>query len=122
LPRERLRRMFRTADLFVHCSDVELEGIAVLEAMAAGLPVLVAQSPESAASELALDERFGFPAGDPAGLAAKLDALIEHPEELARARVEYRAKTRALEFGNCVDSLVDVYRTVVARKALHAAA
>jgi glycosyltransferase involved in cell wall biosynthesis len=121
LPRDRLRRMFRTADLFVHCSEVELEGIAVLEAMAAGLPVLVAQGPESAASELALDERFGFPAGDAGALAAKLDALIERPEELARARSAYRAKTRELDFGDCVDHLVDVYRTVVARKARTAA-
>ena len=50
----RLERLYNTADLLVHCSEVELEGMAVLEAMSCGLPVLVADSPESAASDLAL--------------------------------------------------------------------
>src|SRR5439155_299354 len=70
---QRLERLYNTADLFVHCSEVELEGMAVLEAMSCGLPVLVADSPESAAARLALGPEFRFTSGDPTALAARID-------------------------------------------------
>jgi glycosyltransferase involved in cell wall biosynthesis len=112
LPRERLLGLLGSADLFVHASEVELEGMAVLEAMAKGLPVLVAQGPESAASELAISDDFRFPAGDAAALAARIDALIEHPDRLAAARERYRAAVRAFDFGDSIATLVAIYRSV----------
>lgn len=113
LPRERLARLLATADLFVHASDVELEGIAVLEALSAGLPVLVANSPESAASELAPSEDFRFPAGDATALAAKIDALVEQPETLLVARDRHRAGPPPISFETSIDRLIRVYRSVL---------
>jgi 1,2-diacylglycerol 3-alpha-glucosyltransferase len=114
LPRERLRRLFATADLLVHPSEVELEGIAVLEALSMGLPAIVADSSESAASELALGERFRFPAGDAGALAEKIDALIERPKLLFSAREAARQRVLELSFDGGVERLVGVYRRVVA--------
>jgi glycosyltransferase involved in cell wall biosynthesis len=112
LPRERLIQLLGSADLFVHASEVELEGMAVLEAMAEGLPVLVAQGTESAASALAISDDFRFPAGNASALAARIDALVEHPELLAAARDGYRAAVRAFEFANSIEALVAIYRSV----------
>src|SRR5208282_2164120 len=83
LPREKLIEGYRTSDLFVHAGEVELEGMSVLESMSAGLPALIADAPESAASAFALNDDFVFPAGDAAALARKIDALIESPSKLA---------------------------------------
>lgn len=114
--RERLRRLFATADLFVHASEVELEGIAVLEALSMGLPVVVADSAESAASQFAHAEAFRFPASDAEALARKIDHLIEHPEALERARREVRAMARELRFERTVERFCDVYRGVIAAR------
>lgn len=113
LPRERLGRLLATADLFVHASEVELEGLAVLEAMSAGLPVLVAQAPESAASELVPSDDFRFPAGDAAALARRIDAFVERPGLLREARAMHGAAMAPIPFDESVERLVEVYRSVI---------
>jgi glycosyltransferase involved in cell wall biosynthesis len=115
LPRETLLEDLATADLFIHASEVELEGMSVLEAMSAGLPALVANAPESAASRFALNDDFSFPAGDPAALSAKIDALIEDRAKLEAAREPYRERARQFDFDASVDKLIGVYRSVIAR-------
>jgi len=113
--RARLEELFDTADVLVHPSDVELEGMAVVEAMTLGLPVVVSDSSESAAADLALDERFRFRSGDGQSLADKLDALLDHPEALREAGVRYADLARGLDFGRTVDHLVEIYRSVMDR-------
>jgi len=116
VPRARLLDLLRSADLFVHCSEVELEGISCIEAMSVGLPVLVADAPQSAAAGFAMDERFQFPAGQPERLAEKLDALIEAPALLQAARTSYRQIARSLDFESSVARLGELYREVVERR------
>jgi 1,2-diacylglycerol 3-alpha-glucosyltransferase len=122
LSRQELLRQFQTADLFVHCSEVELEGIAVLEAIASGTPALVAQSTQSAASELAKDDDFRFPAGDVAALQAKLDRIIEEPTLVASARVWSSARARSLSIEESSARLVQTYRDVVTGRQLRRSA
>jgi glycosyltransferase involved in cell wall biosynthesis len=121
LSRERLLEHFAEADLFVHCSEVELEGIAVLEALGAGVPVLVAQSPESAASEFAIADDLRFAAGDVRDLSTKLDALIEQPSRLSSARTRSLARAGGLTLEHNVEQLVKLYRFVIAENDVRAA-
>ncbi len=114
LPRRKLLETFATADLFIHASEVELEGMAVLEAMSAGLPALIADAPESAASRFALNEDFRFPTGDPETLRARIDALIEDPDKLNSARTPYRELAHRFNFDTSVERMVDVYRSIIA--------
>jgi glycosyltransferase involved in cell wall biosynthesis len=109
----RLERLYNTASLFVHASDVEIEGMAVLEAMSCGLPVLVADSPDSASARLVPGPDCRFAGGDAADLAARIDHLIEHPEELARLRERVYRAAQGYSFDASVRRLVDVYRRVI---------
>jgi len=83
------------ADAFVTASRREGRSNALLEAMAAALPVVAADIPS--ARELIEDGVSGllFPAGDPAGLARCL-ARLQDPDERARLGQNARERIRAL--------------------------
>lgn len=113
LAREDLLRALAEADLFVHASEVELEGIAVMEAMRMGTPVLVADGPESTASAFALGDELRFPVGDVRALTARIDALLDHPEQLEALRSRHRDIGRAFTLDLAVPELVAVYRSLI---------
>jgi glycosyltransferase involved in cell wall biosynthesis len=105
---ERKGRLLATADLFVHCSSVELEGMAVLEAIGAGLPVLVAEGPATASSDLALKD-FRFPVGDSAALTKKIDWLIENPDDLKRASQLYQEAAQQMDISKSIQDMEAEY-------------
>jgi glycosyltransferase involved in cell wall biosynthesis len=122
LPRAELLAQFEEADLLVHCSGVELEGIVVNEATAFGLPALVAQSPESAASELAKDDDFRFPVGDSDALAQRIDHLIENPAKLAQARAWAEGRAPSLSIEESARHLAYAYEDAIAARQLRSIA
>jgi glycosyltransferase involved in cell wall biosynthesis len=96
----------------VHASEIELEGMAVLEALGTGLPTLVADSPLSAAARLAISDEFRFPPGDAGALAARIDHLVEHPERLAAARTASLAAAEGLRLEVSIARLEAIYQRV----------
>ena len=105
-------RLMRSADLLIHAAEVELEGMALLEALGTGLPILVAEAPKSAAALLAVSDEFRFPAGDSEALAGRIDQLIDHPERLAAARQASLAAARGFTLEASVAKLEAVYLKV----------
>jgi glycosyltransferase involved in cell wall biosynthesis len=104
--------VMRSADLLVHASEIELEGMAVLEALGIGLPALVADAVFSAAARLAISDEFRFPPGDAATLAARIDHLVERPERLAAARVASQVAAEGLRLGVSIARLEAIYQRV----------
>lgn len=109
-----LRRLLSTADLLVHASEFELEGLAVLEALASGTPALVARAPGSAARQFALSEEFLFAPGDPDDLARRLDRLVETPGLLEDARARALALASGHRLADSVRRLEALYLRVAA--------
>jgi len=97
------------ADLCVHAADVEVECMSVLEAMACGLPCLIARSPLSATSQFALSDSFLFETGSREDLTRKIDDWIDHPEALERARVGYQQAAQRYRVEASVEKLIDLY-------------
>jgi 1-acyl-sn-glycerol-3-phosphate acyltransferase len=79
---EQLIALIRGCDLYVHASDVEIEGLSCMEAFSCGLVPVISDSRHSATGQFALEPRNLFRAGDPASLAERIDDWIDHPAEL----------------------------------------
>jgi glycosyltransferase involved in cell wall biosynthesis len=107
--RDDIASLLGAADVLVHPSRSEGLPLAILEAMAAGLPVVatrVGGIPEAVA-----DGETGLlvPAADPEALAAALAGLLERPEE--RSRLGQAGRRRAeREFS--VEAMRDRYAAV----------
>ena len=110
---EELLRVMNQSDLYVHPSDVEIEGISAMEAMACGLVPVISDSVLSATHQYALCEESLFAAGDADDLADKIDYWIEHPQEKAAYAQQYIAQQEGNRVEACTQKMLDVYRMVI---------
>jgi L-malate glycosyltransferase len=98
-------------DLFLLPSEEESFGLAALEAMACGVPVVASDAgglPELVSPG---EGGFTFPIGDVDGMAARALSLLRDPVELARQKE--LARKRAARFAT--DTVVDRYEAVYRR-------
>lgn len=105
-----LMRHYQRADLFVHAGEIELEGMSVLEAMAAAKTVLVSDSVNSAAVELVDNENALFNCYSEDDLAQKIDFWIEHPEMRENQSVHNRSKAKLRHHRDSVAQLKGIYQ------------
>lgn len=91
-----------SCDVYVHTADFEPLGLAVLEAMAAGRPVIAA---DAAGPTFIIDPGINgllYPRGDAIALAAAIESIVRDPNEIER--LGEAGRLRAAEFS--VDKMV----------------
>ena len=91
-----LRREIRRAELYVHCANVEIEGMGCMEAFAQGIVPVIADSELSSTSEYALGEKNRYMAGDLKDLTSKIEYWYEHRDRLYAVGCEYIELAKAL--------------------------
>jgi glycosyltransferase involved in cell wall biosynthesis len=110
---DELLDMYGRADLFVHTGTIELEGMSVLEAMAAGNCVIVSDSRDSACVPL-VDEADRFRMGDSADLAWRIDFMLERPELRVEAGERNRRKASGFSHSAASRALMGFYDGMLA--------
>jgi glycosyltransferase involved in cell wall biosynthesis len=102
------------SDVFVMSSDWEGNPLAVMEAMAAGLPVIataVGGVPELVQSG---EQGLLVEAGDQAGFAQAMQTLIDKPEtRMAMAHAAQRRAQREFRVERMIEGYADLYRKTV---------
>jgi len=113
---EEMAKIFNYADLYIHPAEIELEGIACLEAIACGLVPIVSDSPKAATKKYALSLNNICKYNDPDSLKEKIEYWIEHPKERAMYQEKY------LNFGtnldrNCMAKMEQMLFDIIEKKA-----
>jgi glycosyltransferase involved in cell wall biosynthesis len=101
--------LFRAWDACVSTSQYESFGMTMLEAMAAGCPVVAYSA--GALPEVIDDAGLLVPDGDERALLSALHALV-HPERRANFADRGRARARRFDIHHAVAALADEYRQV----------
>jgi glycosyltransferase involved in cell wall biosynthesis len=116
---DRLRELpacYAAADVFVFSSRTETQGLVLLEAMAAGLPVLAFAA--LGTREIVEPRRGALPAPqEPETFGAALATLIEDPQQRDAMSAAAREFAREWTTEACARRLAEVYRTVRERHA-----
>ena len=114
--REKLIQLIHACDLYVHASDIEIEGISCMEAFCCGLVPVIADSKRSATRQFALSDDSLFKCGSPAALAQRIDAWLENPEHRANASETYAQYGKSYALEKSVRLMEEVYGAMAFRK------
>lgn len=104
-----LIELIRGCDLYVHASDVEIEGLSCLEAFSCGLVPVISDSRRSATGQFALEPRNLFRCGDPSSLAERIDGWIDDPAALNAASETYARYGKLYAVDRSVKAIERVY-------------
>ena len=110
LPEDELHVLYHEADAFVYPSSYEGFGLPVLEAMAAGTPVLTARN--SALVEVAGDAALFVAEPGRAQLAEALTALLKDDELRARLSEQGRQRARRFPWSRTAEETMTVLASV----------
>jgi glycosyltransferase involved in cell wall biosynthesis len=117
VPEADLPSLYRHADVFAIASDVEVQSIPTLQAVATGLPVVAANA--AALPELVKDGGNGYlvPPSDPAAFAAALSRILDSPQEAAAfGRVSLEISRQHAE-GRTYDAYEGIFRKFALKPA-----
>jgi glycosyltransferase involved in cell wall biosynthesis len=106
--------LLKASDIYVHAPLFEGFGIAVIEAMAAGLPVIASDVPGLA--QVVADNGVLVPPQDASALAAAIQRLLDSPEQ--RRQFAQKSVRRAADFDiqKTADGYVAIYEEVLSAK------
>jgi glycosyltransferase involved in cell wall biosynthesis len=116
LPQDRLLELIQKTDIYIHASDIEIEGMSCMEAFSCGKVPVISNSKKSASSQFALDERSLFKKGDYRDLRDKLDYWIEHPEERKRMEKEYAKLGESYDIGFSAQKMIRMFEDAIAEQ------
>lgn len=103
---DELRDLMCANDVYVHCADVEVEGMSCMEAFACGCVPVISDASLSSTKVYALTGHNIFSHANAADLAAKLDWLYENRSDLAALSRQYIEYAQELGVHGCAEKVL----------------
>ena len=115
-PRDEIIDVINYCDLYVHPADVELEGIACLEAIACGKMTIVSDAKTSATKEFAANEKCIFKKRNPKDLARVIDYFLDNPKEKEKCEKLYLQNAHIFNQDECMKHMEEMMQDVIKKK------
>lgn len=110
---EQLHERYSSADLYVHCATVEVEGLSCMEALQEGLVPVIASGELTATSQFALYGESIYPAGNARALATRIDYWLEHDQLRLAKSQQYRRIDERYDITRSIEQLCRMYEDAV---------
>ncbi len=113
---ERLSLAYASADIFVFPSRLETFGLVVIEAMAAGLPVVASRV--GGVTDIVEEGKTGytFNSGDSAALLNGIRQIASSSENMRRMGMQARSYAETQSWDAIMDEVIDIYASLIASK------
>jgi len=114
---DRLAAIYGIADLFCMASEIETQGLVLLEATACGLPLVAVKA--TSMHEIVHDGVNGFlvPAGEVRSMAEAMTAILRDPGLAKKMGLASRQASFAHDFNLTVDAYEEIYLTTIKDRA-----
>lgn len=113
VPHDQVAHYMAAADLFTFPSIVETQGLVLVEALAAGTPVVAARA-TGATDILACTEAGVLVEHDALALATAVDRLLDQPDRLAVMRRAALDTARSYSISAATERLIGIYEQAIA--------
>lgn len=114
---EELLQAYASADIFVFPSSLETFGLVVVEAMAAGLPVVASQVGGIPDVIREGETGYTFPIGDVEGLIRGIEAILAEPDKRQQMSLAARAYAETQTWEHMMDEVIVHYARLIEEKA-----
>lgn len=114
---EKLSQAYASADIFVFPSRLETFGLVVIEAMAAGLPVVASRV--GGVSDIVSEGETGhtFDSGDTDAIVAGIRNIARSPENMRSMGANARAYAETQSWDAIMDEVIEVYAALIAERS-----
>jgi 1,2-diacylglycerol 3-alpha-glucosyltransferase len=116
LPKSGLAELFQASDVFVTMSTSETQGMAMLQAMACGIPVIGANA-RALPEYIGIDRGFLVEASDAAALSDRLADLLSNPELQSQLGIGGASYVKQFATERIADQWEHHYQLLIDRKA-----
>ena len=110
---DELRREIRRADLYVHCANVEIEGMGCMEAFAQGTVPVIADSELSSTSVYGLSESSKYEAENLEDLVSRIEYWYEHRNRLYTVGCEYIELAKSLSIEKSAQKVIQMMKEAI---------
>lgn len=117
LSQEQLREKMLESDLYVHCANVEVEGMSCMEAFACGCVPVISNARLSSTKDFALHKENLFQNRSAKSLAEKIDFFYEHPEKIAEQSKEYMEYGQSQGVEICGAKMIEMMEQAISERS-----
>ena len=112
---EDLYELYRIGDVFATASEIEIQGIVLIEAAACGLPLIAVD--KGAVSEVCLDEENGYlcEPGSVPEIAAAIKKILDDDKLRAQFSEKSLEIAKEHDFETTLDKFINIYKKVTSR-------